>query len=260
MFRDNRPEQVPIRAVRAYNGPMANRSDFTFEVDGMTLRGVLHTPAHAPSVCVVISHGFAGYGNSPKWEFMAAGLARSGFPALRFSHRGCGDSDGDFADTTLTGRVRDLRGAMEAVAENTGARVFGLLGSSFGGVTALECSGDPRVRCCVIMGTPADFDFFTDIFPHSNPADAMLEVDGMAVKSGLLIDVKNYDIASAAANAANIMILHGECDELLCADHARRIFKACGEHGELHMVTGADHPFSQEKHQRILLENAIRWA
>jgi len=251
---------VPNRRGCTYNCGMAQIKELTFEVDGLKLSGALHMSDAANPACVIISHGFAGYGDSPKWNFLARGLAHAGFAALRFSHRGCGDSQGDFADTTLTGRVRDLRAAMNTAVQHTGARAVALLGSSFGGVTALLCADDPRVRCALVMGAPSDFDFFADIFPHSDPArDSLLELDGMRVKSGIIVDVKNYDILDAASRAPGLCVIHGRNDELLPVRHAERIFSAAPEPKELHILPGADHPFSNETDQQTILDTAVRW-
>lgn len=246
-------------AARSYNGNMARTQDIEIPVDGLVLQGVLHTPQEPAVACVVISHGFAGYGDSPKWTMMADGLAGAGFAALRFSHRGCGRSEGDFADTTLTARVRDLDAAMNAASRLTGARELALFGSSFGGVTAILCAQDPRVRCALVMGTPADFDFFSVMFAGGGAHGGLLEVDGMRVKSGILVDVKNYDILDAASRAPALCVVHGQNDELLPVIHAERIFSAAREPRELHILPGADHPFSGEEHQRIILDTAMRW-
>jgi uncharacterized protein len=230
-----------------------------FESGGLTLRGVLHTLEYTPAICVVISHGFAGHGDSPKWRFTAAGLARGGFPALRFSHAGCRGSDGDFADTTLTGRVRDLRAAMGAVTDLLGVRAIGLVGSSFGGVTALLCADDPLVRCAVIAGTPSDFDFFAQIFPQTGTDAEMLQVEGLAVKRGLLDDVAQYDVLASAASAPPLCVLHGENDELLQVRHAREIHDRAQSPKALHILSGADHPFSDPQHQQVMLTHALAW-
>lgn len=252
--------RIQIFLDAAYNYSMAESEIVIFRSGEYMLQGALHAPRHAPSFFVVISHGFAGYGDSPKWRFLASGLARAGFPALRFSHRGCGGSEGDFADTTLSGRVADLRAAMEFIGENYGARAFGLVGSSFGGVTALVCAADPGVRCVVTMGTPADFDFFYDIFPEAHSDESgMLEVDGMRVKRGIIDDAARYNIAARAAAAPRLCVLHGECDELLPVRHAEKIFNAASEPRHLEILPGADHAFSDLNHQNILLQRCIHW-
>ena len=239
---------------------MGIEHDVTINRDGAILRGTLHTPGHAPSSGVVVSHGFAGYGDSPKWTMLCAGLARAGIPALRFSHSGCGSSDGDFADTTLSVRVADLRAAMSFLSEEFGVKRFGLLGSSFGGVTALVCGADPGVRCALIAGTPSNFDFFESIFPQSMEQGAdLLEVEGLAVKRGIIDDVAGYDVLDCASRTRNLCVLHGENDELLPVDHAQRIYDAAPEQKAIEILSGADHPFSDDAHRRIMLERCLHW-
>lgn len=231
-----------------------------FDSGGITLRGVLHAPMHAPSVCVIISHGIAGYGDSPKWRFIASGLARSGFPTLRFSHSGCGDSDGDYAATTLTTRINEVRSAMDAMAEDFGARAFALIGASFGGASSIFCAADPRVKCLVVASTPAHFEFFSDLFPANNLAkDESFIVDGRKINRTILEDVKGYDLLAEVSRRSRILVLHGDSDELIPKSHAESIFAAAAEPKKLLIIPGADHPFSNEEHYAIMLDETIDW-
>lgn len=227
---------------------------------GYRLEAWMHAPMHAASYCVVISHGFGGYGGSPKWNFIASGLARAGFPTLRFSHRGCGNSEGAFEDTTVTNRIADLNAAMDAIAEEMGARTFGLIGSSLGGVTALMCASQPRVCCTFVQAAPSNFEFFSSMISDlAVSSGEKIIVDGREVKQDLLHDTKQHDILAAAAVAKKLFVMHGENDPLIPPSHASEIFNIALHPKNILLVPGADHPFTELKHQQIMLEQCTAW-
>jgi exosortase A-associated hydrolase 2 len=67
-------------------------------------------------------------------------LATRGFHVLRFDYRGCGDSLGDFDQTTLSSCMDDIRAAVEVLRERAGAGgdgcAIGLLGLRLGATLA----------------------------------------------------------------------------------------------------------------------------
>jgi alpha-beta hydrolase superfamily lysophospholipase len=238
---------------------MAKMVKLIFQCGGNTLEGWLHSPAYSPSYCAVISHGFGGFGDSPKWNYIAGGLARSGIPALRFSHRGCSGSEGDFADTTLTRRIEVLNAAMDYMTDEFGFRTFGLLGSSMGGATALACASQDRVCATFTLAAPINFDFFSTMITDCNYDSGNLLVDGREVKPALVEDAERWNIAEAASSAKNLFVMHGEADPLIPLSHAAEIYKLAPEPKKLMYVPGADHPFTEERHQRAVLEECIAW-
>jgi uncharacterized protein len=239
---------------------MANVKEIEFESGATKLRGVLHAPMHAPAFCVVISHGIAGYGGSPKWQRIASGLARCGYPTFRFSHGGCGDSGGSFEETTLSGRILELRAAMDAMAEEIGAKAFALIGASFGGVASLYCASDSRVKCSMIAGTPSNFDFFKDMFIGSDiEKDEKLSVDGRQVNRAIIDDVAAYSVLDETAGLKRLLVLHGEKDELIPVSHADAIYARAAEPKKIAIIPGADHAFTNGEHHEIMLDYCIDW-
>ena len=81
----------------------ANRS-------GHVLRGIVTLPeGEGPRPFVVHLHGFGGSLSGHKYMYtnMARALAREGIGCARFDFFGCGESDGEFGETTLTGFHHD---------------------------------------------------------------------------------------------------------------------------------------------------------
>jgi exosortase A-associated hydrolase 1 len=97
----------------------------TFGCDGATLAGMLH-PAGGPTGVVIVSGGVqTRAGPHGSQTALAAHLADTGYPALRFDRRGVGDSDGDdpgFTDSgpDIAAAVAALRAAAPAVRKVVG--------------------------------------------------------------------------------------------------------------------------------------------
>lgn len=118
----------------------------------------LHLPAGAgPHPAVVLCTGFGGVKDLILPE-IADRFASKGLAALRFDHRGFGQSSGAKWRLIPSEQVEDIRSALTWLAENPSIRSdqLGLYGTSFGGANAIvAASGDARakvVATCVAVG------------------------------------------------------------------------------------------------------------
>ncbi len=226
-----------------------------FKSGNFNIAGLYHAAAGSRRA-VVISHGFAANKDSDKWAMVCARLSEAGVAALRFDHAGCGESDGAFEDVTLTGRIADLRAAVEYV-RGRGAAAVSLIGSSFGGDTALFCAADSGINSAAIVGTPFTFDF-VDIAEQSESPD-FLVIDGMKVKRGLLDDVARYDVGAQAERVSRLLVMHGTLDDVVPPGDASEIYARASEPKQLVIVDGADHRFSMPQHREIMYDRFSAW-
>lgn len=111
-----------------------------FEHDGTSLFGVVHTPAGEPRpLAFVLSHPF---GEEKLWAHrafvsFARLLAARGHAVLRFDYRGCGDSGGELATSSLHSHIGDLAAAIDyLVRRQPVVRQVGLAGLRFGATIA----------------------------------------------------------------------------------------------------------------------------
>ncbi len=79
---------------------------------------IFHQPitlGNEKAPAILICHGFAGQktGRYRLYVTLAEELAKSGVAVLRLDFRGCGDSEGDFVNTTLAGEVSDALKGLE---------------------------------------------------------------------------------------------------------------------------------------------------
>ncbi len=127
-----------------------------FESNGHVLRGVVHQPAQDPVAGLVFVHPFAEEKKCSHRVLVEAARAASdmGCAVLRFDLRGCGDSDGDFADATLDGWREDLRAALAYGRAELPCDKLGLLGLRLGGALAAELAETELDLVCPAVWEP----------------------------------------------------------------------------------------------------------
>ncbi len=84
----------------------------------------------------------------------ARAVVQEGWHALRFDLRGCGDSDGEFADATPSGWRADVEQALTFAAQETGVAELGLLGLQLGGALAAQIAEERPELACLVLWEP----------------------------------------------------------------------------------------------------------
>ena len=128
----------------------------TFKSDGLTLAGVVHTPADlAPGSerpAFLVLHGFGTGKDGSTPEILANMLCDWGYVAMRFDFRGCGDSEGEPARVYCLDQVEDVKNAVTWFAEQPyvdGDRIA-VIGHSFGAAVAVYSGGvDERIAAVI---------------------------------------------------------------------------------------------------------------
>ena len=133
---------------------LAESHDVTFRSDDISLAGTLHLPAPdqrdpgLPLPGIAVTGPFTGVRDQVAGTY-ARQLARAGFAALAFDHRGFGGSEGRRCHEDSQGKLADLRAAvgfLQSRPDIDSSRI-GLLGVCLGGGYAVRAaSQDPRVR------------------------------------------------------------------------------------------------------------------
>ena len=242
-------KQAKIRPIK--ESEISTTISMTFRSQTYRLRGTLHLPDALRPPVVIGSHGLFGTSASAKQVALAAACTAAGIGYLRFDHRGCGDSEGDFARvTTLPGRVQDLLDAAGEIEKRTDTGdALGFFGSSLGGAVCISAAGDLKPAALVICAAPVRSG-------EIDPARAVPE-DGPAEPphpSGL-----RFDLAGPAAGVRNVLLFHGDADEVVPYRHAQEICAAAAEPKELVTLTGGDHRMTDAAHQALFVAETIGW-
>ena len=217
------------------------------------MAGVLHYPLGSCRGCIVTCHGLFSSKESDKFLTLGDYFAQKGFYVLRFDFRGCGESEGFIEDTTISGRKEDLTAALSFI-QNTipsPAHTVGLLGSSMGGYISLLVAPDSRmVKAVVTWATPVSFTGLRDVITKSSQVQ---------LKEEFYQDARNYHAPSFVPRVTNLLVIHGESDELVPPEHAQELYRLAQEPKQLTMVPGADHTFSNPQLRKQATTDSFNW-
>ena len=224
-----------------------------FSTSAGKLAGIIHHADNLSSSCVIACHGL--YSDKESDKFIAIGkcFAKEGITVLRFDFRGCGESNGKIEDTTITGRKEDLNAALSFIRKHNPsiAQNIGLLGSSMGGyISLLVASYEKTIKGVVAWATPVSFDCLRETIDNCNSP---------RLKEGFYHDAKQYDAADFVSRVNNTMLIHGDSDETVPLDHAKRLYQSAKEPKRLEIVKGADHTFSNPKLREKAISYSLNW-
>jgi pimeloyl-ACP methyl ester carboxylesterase len=103
----------------------------------------------------LVLHGFGSNKDSSNVLAPTKVLSELGYVILRFSMRGCGDSEGEFGRVICLEQVEDTRNALTFLASHPAVdpKRIAVVGSSFGGAVAVYAGGvDERVAAVISNG------------------------------------------------------------------------------------------------------------
>lgn len=219
----------------------------TVEVDGESVSAV-HHPAEGDR-WMVFCHGFLS-DKTGSYERRAARAVEEGYDAVRFDFRGCGDSDGAFADSTLGSRLADLRAVLEAFDPDPCV----LFGSSFGARVAVHAAVDDDRVDAVVGRAPVTYGRAFDDYRALVEEEGEIRVDdGRAIDRRFFEALDERPFAEVEAGLdVPVAMFHGRDDESVpLADTLR----AAGElRGDVlvRAFPGEGHRFSEAAEARTL--------
>ncbi|HEY1015971.1 MAG TPA: alpha/beta fold hydrolase [Herpetosiphonaceae bacterium] len=200
--------------------------------DGVTLRG-WWIPNPASRRAIVIAH--ARYGNRAGYLKLLRPLWDAGYNLLLFDFRGHGQSDRDYCTWGIREQWDVVAAAEQARAR--GMERIGVFGESLGGASALMAQS----KTDAIQAVASD----------SAYADAEPLLARNALKPGLILAlllVRGIDLddvsperAMAALGSRPALLIHGEADNAVPLDQARRLVAAGGPSAEAWFIPGLGH-------------------
>jgi len=219
---------------------------------GLNLSGILYANQFAGTV-VVVCHGFTGSKEGGgRAVAMAEELGLRGYATLLFDFSGCGDSEGDFADVTLTRHIGDAKCSVDYCRELGFSRVI-TVGRSFGG-TAVIClgrAGGAVAGVCTWSAPGTLREIFTRLRVQAIGEDIDMirlseEDNALRIKKSFITDLDRYDVFSRAALIAPspLLVIHGGDDQVVPVENARSIYNAAGEPKRMQIIPEADHQFT----------------
>jgi len=232
--------------------------EIVFRSDEFLLKGTLHLPAVTRPPVVIGSHGLFSTGNSPKQIALAQECTRRGIAFFRFDHRGCGESQGVFHDvTSLESRCRDLICAVETIlsGRDTG-NAAAFFGSSMGGAVCMATAGTSFTEAVSIVTVSAP----VCISSHNEAMKAIRKSADSYLPEPLFYERNlQFDLSGLLPALRNILIFHGDKDEVIPVSEAMKIYQNAGHPKKLVIQKQGDHRMSSEEHQREFIASAVNW-
>jgi uncharacterized protein len=238
---------------------------------GFSLSGVLQYPKKSSEECplLVFVHGFTG-DKEEKGLFSEAAeyFVNAGYAVLRFDMTGCGDSEGEFVDTTLKGQVKDLQAALEYICKEDSIKEkrIGLVAFSLGATISIM-GFDPEKISAASFWSPALFPS-EDMHPRywTNTIQKELSTNGYLKKSNLKVgrkiinDLGEVDCTEDMKRIKTpVFLVHGKQDSKINYKSTTKgksyFFKAKSK-----FIVNADHSFrSSKKVRQDLFKSTEQW-
>ncbi|MFS0576977.1 alpha/beta fold hydrolase [Sporosarcina sp. 179-K 3D1 HS] len=242
------------------------------------LSGALHLPERrqlSATPLIVLLHGFVGskVGEHRLFVKAARHFTNAGYAVARFDFSGCGESDGDYAEVTLTKQLQEVQAVLNHLSsiKEIDTRNIILIGHSLGGaVAAVTAAQDRRIKKLVLwspVGKPHEdiSGILGEDALEESKAKGRVDFQGFYVSHSFLEDLKNYEpIDAVRLYNGPALIIHAEADEDIPKEHAARYLAALhgrplSQFAETHYIENADHTFSSYSFEKELFRTTTNW-
>jgi esterase/lipase len=181
-------------------------------------------------------------------------LSRVGIASLRIDFRGSGDSEGNFADTTIKTQLEDARCALEFLQKhpNIDTQKIALLGRSLGGALATQLASEMDTCAAIALWCPL-FDVKPWTSKHTGDEFRFL---GQPLSPECIAEFLALDATSALSKIEEIpmLIISAGKDEILGSYHHEKYLSE-RKQATLHVaLENSCHDFSYIPEQEKLLQ------
>lgn len=237
--------------------------------NGHDLAGWLHRPEGVPRAALVHAHCFTCSKDLFIGRHLAKHLAERGYALLRFDFSGVGQSEGDFAETTLATDVEDLKKALDALAETFPDLPLGLVGHSLGGTASLIAAHrEPRVKALAVIAAPRDPERLGKMLgeeveqrvAEQGLTEVTLGGRTLTITAAFLesLQIENFDRFIGEIKRP-LLVLQGSEDLAVRVESSEKLFAAASQPKGFMPLVGADHLLSREEHVHQAAELLDLW-
>ncbi len=231
---------------------------------GQRVVGMIHFPQKEDAEkrrAVITCHGLMSNKDSQKYREIADMFSAQGLAVLRFDFRGNGESEG--SGDILSNRIMDLKAAIQFTTRK-GFKSIGLLGSSYGGATAIiVASKTPEIKCLVTWSTPCKL---VELFESINRKDVenrsrnQKPTHKAIDTSEFMKDLAGHSVVEASKKVSNILVMHCKGDIVVPWSHAKIIYENAKEPKRLRIFEKGDHQFLNPSIRKEALELSLNWS
>lgn len=255
------------------------RESITLTNDNEKIFAIFHQPikvSKAKNPAILICHGFAGQktGRYRLYVQLAEELAKNGIAVLRLDFRGCGDSEGDFVNTTLMGEVSDALKGLEFLKNHPGIdpKRLGIFGRSLGGAIAvITAKTFKEIKSLVLWAPMFSADSWREKWILLKKANLSQEqMRKMMVMNGQLAGEEflkqlfemRMDEEIQQLREVPLLHIHAEMDKVITIEHLenykhyRSYAKAKTKYLSLEL---SDHDFSNLEERTQAISETVSW-
>ena len=234
---------------------------------GQALDARLERPVDTPLAYAIASHCFTCSKDTITVFRISRLLAAKGIAVLRFDFTGLGNSAGDFAASSFTTDVADVRAAADFLRDNYAAPTL-LVGHSLGGTAMLEAATEiESVKGIVTIASPSQP---AHVLHHFGPALSLLE-QGIAasiqvagrdyqIEPAFVEDLRSYDMRERLALLNKpVLVFRVLNDPLVDATNADEIEAWTSGPSTIITLDKADHLLSNKDDAAFVADQIMAW-
>jgi alpha/beta superfamily hydrolase len=223
---------------------------------GVSLCGILSDPNYGKDrFAAILCHGFMTGKDGRTYVRLEQVLNQAGIATLRFDFFGHGESEGDFAEITVSEAVDDVLHAISFMREKDFRNIC-LVGSSFGGLAVLIASAKSEGLRCLALKSPVS-DYLSKLLLEKNRPNMktwkrqgfipIQDTEGGNLRLNYTFfegaaELRGFDIASEIA--VPTLIVHGDFDESVAVTDSQKLASMISD-CRLEIIAGADHRYSR---------------
>jgi alpha-beta hydrolase superfamily lysophospholipase len=240
-----------------------------FESGGFKLAGIVDAPREGrPKAFAIFAPCFTCNKNIKTVAYIARGLAHHGIGVLRLDFRGLGESEGRFADATLTTNIADLVAAAEFLEREYSAPAL-LIGHSFGGPAVIRAAPKiPTCRAVVTINSPCDPRHVTSYFEDKLDrirSEGVVEIDIVGrpfpITRQFIDDLETQNHPAAISNLGKaLLVCHSPGDDVVPFAEASEIFECAKQPKSFVSLDTADHYLFKREDAEYAANVIAAWA
>ncbi|OGY78609.1 MAG: hypothetical protein A3B74_04475 [Candidatus Kerfeldbacteria bacterium RIFCSPHIGHO2_02_FULL_42_14] len=237
------------------------------------LAGELWLPlGQQKSKTLILAHAFSGdrheSGENFLFDFFRDRLLEEGIGVCQFDFSGCGKSEGNFRNTSITKRAQDLAAVIETIRSRPDVRSdhVGVLGRSIGALATLA-RGAEGIKTLILLATFTHaFEVFQKLFQN----EGTYNPDGISTLKGgekvlqvgpiLWQDAEKYSFEQIVQSLyIPILFVQGAQDTLTPLSEVEPLYHQANEPKALKIIPKAGHGFETEQARSNLIEIILAW-
>lgn len=202
---------------------------------------------------LILGHGVTGNKDRPLMVAMAELLAEAGWPCLRISFPGNGESEGKFEEATISKECEDLSDLLDQIPE--GVRIA-YCGHSMGGAVGLKLTAvDSRIEVLVSLAGMVRTALFCDTeFGEQTPGEGLMwGEEDCPLSEAFVEDMRAIGDLLEEAGRLSIpyLLVHGTADDVVLPADSVDAFEAAQGPKHLLEIDGAEHSFGDESYADV---------